>query len=90
MAQPTGQARGCQRVTRWIGIPDGCLGAILWSGALFGLVHWGKAGREFLLAFPGGVFLAALAYRCNSWHAPYLLHAGTVTAAALMFLALHR
>lgn len=89
VAQPTGAARGCQRVTRWLGISDGCFGAILWSGALFGLVHWGKAGREFLLAFPGGVFLAALAYRCNSWHAPYLLHAGTVMAAAIMFLALH-
>ncbi len=87
VAHPTGAARGCQRVTRWLGVPDGCLGAMLWSGVLFGLIHWGKAGREFFLAFPGGVFLAALAYRCNSWHAPYLLHAGTVTAAALMFLA---
>lgn len=86
IAQPTESTRGLQRMTRWLGIPDGCLGAIVLSGVLFGLVHWGKAGREFLLAFPGGVFLAALAYRCNSWHAPYLLHAGTVTAAALMFL----
>ncbi len=86
VAQPTGSTRGLQRATRWLGIPDGCLGAMFLSGALFGLVHWGKAGREFLLAFPGGVFLAALAYRCNSWHAPYLLHAGTVTAAAVMFL----
>ncbi len=86
VAQPTGSTSGSLRVTRWLGIPDGCLGAIILSGALFGLIHWGKAGREFLLAFPGGVFLAALAYRCNSWHAPYLLHAGTVTAAAVMFL----
>ena len=86
VAQPTGSTRGLQRITRWLGIPDGCLGAMLLSGVLFGLVHWGKAGRGFLLAFPGGVFLSALAYRCNSWHAPYLLHAGTVTAAAVMFL----
>ena len=77
-----------QRITRWLGIPDGCLGAMLLSGVLFGLIHWGKAGREFLLAFPGGVFLAGLAYRCNSWHAPYLLHAGTVIAAAVIFLAM--
>jgi len=86
VAQPTESTRGLQRITRWLGIPDGCLGAMLLSGALFGLVHWGKAGREFLLAFPGGVFLAALAYRCNSWHAPYLLHAGTVITAAVIFL----
>ncbi len=86
VAQPTGSAKGLQKITRWLGIPDGCVGAILLSGILFGLVHWGKAGREFLLAFPGGVFLAALAYRCNSWHTPYLLHAGTVTTAAVIFL----
>ena len=90
VACPTGSAQGLQRVTRWLGLPDGCVGAILLSGVLFGLVHWGKAGREFLLAFPGGIFLAALAYRCNSWHAPYLLHAGTVTAAAVMFLAMQK
>ena len=89
-AQPTGSAGGLQRVTRWLGIPDGCVGAILLSGVLFGMIHSGKAGREFLLAFPGGIFLSALAYRCNSWHAPYLLHAGTVTIAALMFLAMHK
>ncbi len=90
VAQPVGSARGLQRVTRWLGLPAGCCSAILLSGALFGLVHWGKGGREFLLAFPGGVFLAALAYRCNSWHAPYLLHAGTVSAAALIALLTHR
>ncbi|MCH7591441.1 MAG: CPBP family intramembrane metalloprotease [Planctomycetes bacterium] len=90
VACPTGSARGVQRVTRWLGVPDGCVGAILLSGVLFGLIHWGKAGREFLLAFPGGIFLSVLAYRCNSWHAPYLLHAGTVTAAAVMFLAMQK
>jgi len=90
LAQPVGRATGVQRLTRWAGLPDGCVGAIVLSGVMFGLVHWGKAGREFVLAFPGGVFLAALAYRCNSWHAPYLLHAGTVTAAAGMFLLSHR
>ena len=90
LACPTGSARGLQRVTRWLGIPDGCFGAILLSGVLFGLMHRGKVGREFLLAFPGGIFLSVLAYRCNSWHAPYLLHAGTVTAAAAMFLAMRQ
>lgn len=87
MAQPTAGAKGIQGVTRWLGLPDGCVGAILLSGLLFGLVHAGKNQRELLLAFPGGTFLAYLAYRCNSWHAPYLLHASTVLAAGgMMFL----
>ncbi len=86
IAQPTGLTTGLERFARWLGIPSGCIGAIVLSGVLFGLVHAGKSGREFLLAFPGGIFLAALAYRCNSWHAPYLLHAGTVTAAVVMLL----
>jgi len=90
LAQPVGSTTGLTRLTTWAGLPDGCVGVIVLSGTLFGMVHCGKAGREFLLAFPGGVFLAALAYRCNSWHAPYLLHAGTVTAAATMFLLFHR
>ena len=87
MAQPTGEAKGIQRITRWLGLPDGCLGAVLLSGLLFGMVHAGKIRTELILSFPGGTFLAYLAYRCNSWHAPYLLHASTVLAAgAMMFL----
>ncbi len=84
VAQPTHDAKGWQRATRWLGLPDGATTAILMSGFLFGMVHLGKDGREFLLSFPGGVFLACLAYRCNSWHAPYILHASTATAAGLM------
>lgn len=89
MAQPTVGAGGIRRVTRWLGIPDGCLGPILLSGLLFGFVHSGKNVRELYLSFPGGTFLAYLAYRCNSWHAPYLLHASTVLAAGAMMLLLH-
>ena len=88
LAQPTRGANGLKRVTRWLGLADGCVGAIALSGVLFGMIHWGKNGREFLLSFPGGVFLAFLAYRCNSWHAPYLLHASTVVVAGLMMLTL--
>lgn len=88
LAQPTRGATGLLRFTRWIGLPDGCVGAMILSGAVFGMVHWGKDAREFLLSFPGGVFLAFLAYRCNSWHAPYLLHASTVLAAGLIMVAM--
>ncbi len=87
VAQPTGEAKGVRKITRWLGLPDGCLGAVLLSGLLFWLVHAGKNPREQLLSYPGGTFLAYLAYRCNSWHAPYLLHASTVLAAgAIMIL----
>ena len=89
MAQPTGEAKGIQRITRWVGLPDGCLGAVLLSGLLFGMVHAGKNPRELLLSFPGGTFLAFLAYRCNSWHAPYLLHASTVLAAGAMMILMN-
>ncbi len=89
IAQPTEQAESVTRVTRWLGIPDGCLGAIALSGILFGLAHWGKAGRELVLSFPGGVFLAFLAYRCDSWLAPYLLHAGAIAISILLFAALY-
>ncbi len=88
LAQPTSGAKGVQAFTRWVGLPDGCVAATLLSGVLFGMVHWGKEGREFLLSFPGGIFLAYLAYRCNSWHAPYILHASTVAAAGVMLLLL--
>ena len=87
IAQPTGESKGVQKITRWLGLPDGCLGAVLLSGLLFCMVHAGKNPRELLLSYPGGTFLAYLAYRCNSWHAPYLLHASTVLAAGgMMFL----
>ena len=90
MAQPTGESKGVQKITRWLGLPDGCLGAVLLSGLLFQMVHAGKNPRELLLSLPGGTFLAFLAYRCNSWHAPYLLHASTVLAAGAMMFLLNR
>lgn len=89
IAQTKKERREFRSLMRWLGIPDGCVGAVILSGTLFGLVHWGKAGREFFLAFPGGVFLAFLAYRCNSWHAPYLLHAGTFVIGAILFSILY-
>lgn len=89
VAQPTGEAKGVRKITRWLGLPDGCLGAVLLSGLLFWLVHAGKNPREQLLSYPGGTFLAYLAYRCNSWHAPYLLHASTVLAAGAMMILMN-
>lgn len=88
LAQPTGDARGLERFRRWFGLPHGCTAAILTSGVLFGLVHLSKDPRELLLAFPGGVAQAFLAYRTNSWLTPFALHLTTAaTALGMMLLA---
>ena len=86
LAQPTGGVVGGRRVTRWLGLPDHCVTAILLSAMLFGVMHLGKDPREALLSFPGGIFLAYLAYRGNSWLAPFILHLLTAGAACLMMI----
>ena len=85
-AQPTDTTANTWPITRWLGLKEGCAGAILVSGLLFGAVHSGKDGRELFLSYPGGVFLGYMAYRCNSWFAPFFLHLGTVAVAAAIFL----
>lgn len=85
-AQPTDTTAKTWPITRWLGLKEGCAGAILVSGLLFGAVHSGKDGRELFLSYPGGVFLGYMAYRCNSWFAPFFLHLGTVAVAAAIFL----
>jgi hypothetical protein len=86
-AQLTHGATGLQRATRWIGLPDGCVIAVLASAMLFGLVHVPKDTRELLLSVPGGVALAYLAYRTNTWLTPFVLHLATAgTALALVLL----
>lgn len=87
LAQPTGDARGWTRITRWIGLPEGCLFAMVASAALFGWIHMSKDPREFLLSFPGGVALAYIAYRTNTWLVPFALHALTAGTACLLALA---
>lgn len=88
LAQPTGGAHGLVGLTRSIGLPDGCLTAILGSAALFGLVHVGKEWRELVLSVPGGMALAYLAYRTNTWLMPFVLHLITAgTALAMIILA---
>ena len=87
LSQPVGDVRGLRAITRWLGLPDGCVVAILSSGLLFGLVHLGKDSRELLLSVPGGIGFAILAYRANSWLAPFVLHLVTAgTALAIMLV----
>jgi membrane protease YdiL (CAAX protease family) len=86
MAQPLGEARGFSRITCWLGLPTGCPIAIFASAALFGLIHGTKDFRELLLSIPGGIALAYLAYRTNSWLTPFVLHALTAGTACAMLL----
>lgn len=87
-AQSTHGAAGLQRITRWIGLPDGCVAAVLASAMLFGLVHVPKDTRELLLSVPGGVALAFLAYRTNTWLTPLVLHLATAGTAFALVLFL--
>ncbi len=71
----------------WLGLPTGCGFAIIASAVLFALVHVGKDWREAALSFPGGLALAYIAYRGNSWATPFLLHAMTAgTTLGLMLI----
>ena len=87
LAQPIYDARGWRRVRLWIGLPPGCLPALITSATLFAAVHVGKDARELLLSVPGGVALAYVAYRSNSWLIPFLLHLATAGAACVMMLS---
>lgn len=70
----------------WLGLAPGCLAPMLFSAMLFGLVHLGKDTRELVLAFPGGLAQAYIAYRSNSWFTPFFIHLATASAALLMMM----
>ncbi len=84
--QPPPGVRGMRRVLRAIGLPDGCLLAVLASAMLFGLVHLGKDPRELMLSLPGGIALGYLAYRTNTWLIPFALHLATAGTACAMIV----
>lgn len=76
---------GQTRLTAWFQLAPDCGLAIVGSGVLFALVHVGKDWREAMLSVPGGIALAILAYRSDSWYIPFLLHLATAgTTFALM------
>jgi hypothetical protein len=87
LAQPTNEATGLRKIERWLGLPEGCVFAIVGSGLLFALIHVGKNPRELILSLPGGLALAILSYRTNSWITAFILHLATAgTAFALVLL----
>ncbi len=74
-------------IRSWIGLPRSCVFAVLGSACLFALVHVGKNPHELILSVPGGVILAYLAYRTNSFLTPFVLHIATAgTALGMMIL----
>ncbi len=87
LAPPTCGAKGLVGVTRWLGIPDGCVVAVCVSALHFSLVHLSKDPRELILSLPGGVILAFIAYRTNSFLVPLIIHLATAGLAYTMMLA---
>lgn len=87
--QPPPGVHGMRRVLRGIGLPDGCLLAVLASAVLFSLVHLGKDPRELLLSLPGGIALGYLAYRTNTWLVPFVLHLATAGTACAIIVITH-
>lgn len=73
-------------VTQWLGLAPRSLLPIFISALLFGLVHLGKDTRELVLAFPGGLVQAYIAYRTNSWFTPFFIHLATACAALVMMI----
>ncbi len=87
LAQPTKGAKGLLAATRWLGMPDGCLIAVFVSALHFSLVHLSKDPRELILSFPGGVILAFIAYRTNSFLVPLIIHLATAGLAYALMIA---
>jgi len=71
---------------RTLGLPAHCLFPIVASSVIFGLAHLGKDARELLLSFPGGMILAFMAYRTNTWLTPFVLHLLTAGTACLLIV----
>lgn len=87
LAQPTSGRAGADKAMGWLGLPEGCLAAMVYSAAVFGVCHIGKSPSEALLSFPGGLALGYVAYRSNSLLVPLALHVATgLTALAFVWL----
>lgn len=89
LCQPTGDARGLKRWTRWAGLPDGCVAALAVSTLLFALVHCGKDIREIFASIPGGLAMAYLAYRTNTWLTPVVIHGLAAVTSFVLAVMLH-
>lgn len=87
LAQPSSGETGLPRALRWLGIPEDCLGAMVFQAVMFGICHIGKSPSEALLSFPGGLALGYLAYRGGSTLVPMTLHMATgLTALGFVWM----
>src|SRR5262249_47181103 len=77
-----------KNMVEWLGLARGSALPMLVSPLLFGMVHLGKDTRELVLAFPGGLVQAYLAYRSNSWLTPLAIHLATASMALLMMMTI--
>lgn len=73
----------------WLRVDRYYLIIFLLDGVLFMLIHVGKPLSEIFLAFPGGVFLAFLAFRFGSFLPCYLIHAMTGGTIISLIILLH-
>lgn len=80
-------ATGWRGMIRGLGVPDYGEWAVLASGVLFAMVHWGKDARELMLSLPGGIASAYLAYRTDTLATPLLLHLATAGTAYVLMTA---
>ncbi len=87
LAQPIDRDSTTNPLAQWLGLPRGCFAAILTSALVFGLIHVGKDVRECILSFPGGLAIAYIAYRTDSWLTPFFIHASTAGIAFAMMYA---
>lgn len=80
------EGRGAaERLAAFLGLIPSSLPAVLVSGLMFGLVHLGKHPRELLLSLPGGLGVAWMACRSDTWLIPFGLHLATAaTTLGLM------
>jgi len=79
---------GQSGIAGWLQLAPGCVFAMVGSAALFALVHVGKDWREAVLSIPGGLAVAYIAYRSDSWLTPFLLHAMTAGATLVLMILL--
>lgn len=69
---------GLQRAIGWW--------AVLVQAIAFGIMHWTKVPAEFILSFPAGIILGALALRARSFLPCFLLHWSAAVAFDLLVI----
>lgn len=86
LAQQVKPGKPLANIRQWVGLPERCVGPLIVSAILFAAVHFGKNPRELALSLPGGIGVAYIAYRTNTWITSYLLHLATAGTVFLWIL----